>query len=356
MTDKIRLNLFSACLKGLVFLAVCSPSVLTSCSSGDDAGGGSEKSDMPLIIFDTDLGSSTDDLFALEMLHRYQDEGRCKILGVIVDREGEENAACANVLNTYFGHSDIPIGLERSGVDNPQVFVDYGYIATLKTPDGRPLFPSADINYSQLSDGWRLYRQLLAAQPDYSVSICSVGFVTCLAQLLASQPDDISPLSGIELVRRKVKCLYIMAGYFESTDMAEYNLYQSLDFAQTFFDLWPDDVDMLFSPQEVGAGIDYLQEQVLDDLMWATNHPIKFIHENLTIDSGQRMWDPLVVIQAVEGDEPFSLSERGNVTITSRAVTVFTPSGTGNCRYQLPGSTEWRAMMLQKIRMYNRMR
>ena len=30
---------------------------------------------MPLIIYDTDIGSSTDDLFALEMLYRYEDEG-----------------------------------------------------------------------------------------------------------------------------------------------------------------------------------------------------------------------------------------------------------------------------------------
>ena len=33
----------------------------------------------------------------------------------------------------------------------------------------------------ELPDGWQLYRRLLAAQPDRSVSIVSVGFVTCLA-------------------------------------------------------------------------------------------------------------------------------------------------------------------------------
>ena len=30
---------------------------------------------MPLIILDTDIGSSTDDLFAMEMLYRYQMPG-----------------------------------------------------------------------------------------------------------------------------------------------------------------------------------------------------------------------------------------------------------------------------------------
>ena len=73
---------------------------------------------MPLVILDTDIGSSTDDLFALEMLCRYDDEGRCRLLGVVVDREGEDCAACADVMNTYFGHGDVPVvGLVRYGTN-----------------------------------------------------------------------------------------------------------------------------------------------------------------------------------------------------------------------------------------------
>ena len=47
--------------------------------------------------------SSTDDLFAMQMLYRYADEGKCKFLGVVVDRQGEDYAALADVMNTYFG-------------------------------------------------------------------------------------------------------------------------------------------------------------------------------------------------------------------------------------------------------------
>ena len=42
------------------------------------------------IILDSDFGSSTDDLFTLLMMHRYADQGKCEVLGVIVDREGED--------------------------------------------------------------------------------------------------------------------------------------------------------------------------------------------------------------------------------------------------------------------------
>ena len=53
---------------------------------------------MPLVILDTDIGSSTDDLFALEMLYRYEEQGLCRLLGVVVDREGEQNAVFTDVM------------------------------------------------------------------------------------------------------------------------------------------------------------------------------------------------------------------------------------------------------------------
>ena len=46
----------------------------------------------------------------------------------------------------------------------------------------------------------------------------------------------------------------------------------------------------------------------------------------------------------------FSLSERGIVSLTPQAEAIFTPSATGNCRYQLPGNEARNAAMLQKIR------
>ena len=68
------------------------------------------------------------------------------------------------------------------------------------------------------------------------------------------------------------------------------------------------------------------------------------------------MWDPLAVINAIEGNGLFTLSERGTVSITPQAETIFTPSATGNCRYQLPGTAEWVAQILEKIRRANRQR
>ena len=65
--------------------------------------------------------------------------------------------------------------------------------------------------------------------------------------------------------------------------------------------------------------------------------PIKQVYITCNCNTGQMMWDPMAVIQAVEGDA------------------LFAPSATGNSRYQLPGSADWNAWMLEKIRRYNRM-
>jgi inosine-uridine nucleoside N-ribohydrolase len=330
---------------------ICGLSLLSSCTSDNDDNPGKPGYDgVPLVILDTDIGSSTDDLFAMEMLYRYMDEGRCKLLGVVVNRMGDDYAALADVMNTYFGHGSIPIGMERGGIKNPSVFIDYRNLYKHTTETGELMFKRTLSDYSQLPNGWELYRRLLASQPDHSVSICSTGFVSSLVQLLVSEPDDISPLSGVELVSQKVKCLYLMAGVFTSSEEPDYNFLQDPTYAKLLFEHWPRSVDVVFSPMEVGNEIEYRPETVISDISWTDIHPIKEVYKKYNCDTGQKMWDPMAVIQAVEGDEVFTLSERGIVTLTPNAGTIFTPSATGNHRYQKPGTQEWCQAMLEKIR------
>lgn len=178
-------------------------------------------------ILDADIGSSTDDLFAMQMLYRYADEGKCKFLGVVVDREGEDCAAVADVMNTYFGYPDLPIGVERHGIHNPMVWIDYRALPLHKSGDAL-MFKTSVSDYSALPEGWQLYRRLLSEQPDHSVSICSTGFVSSLAQLLTSEGDSFSPLSGIELVRQKVKHIYLMGNVFGNAVEPDYNFGQGI--------------------------------------------------------------------------------------------------------------------------------
>ena len=335
-------------------LCCCIVAFFTSCSKNSTTKNDiPEYTGIPLVILDTDIGSSTDDLFSLEMLYHYEELGRCRLLGVVVDREGEDCAACADVMNTYFGHPDVPIGLVREGIKNPSVWINYKALPTYKLENGQPMFKHSVTNYSALPDGWQLYRKLLATQPDRSVSICSTGFVTCLAQLLLSEPDEYSSLTGVELVRQKVKCAYVMGGIFGEAIEPDYNFGQGISFAMDFFRLWPKDVDIVFSPAEVGDPIEYVPEQVISDIAWTDVHPIKQVYLTCNCNTGQKMWDPMTVIHALEGDALFNISGRGTATITPNAETIFTPSASGNCRYQKPGTAEWNSVILQMIRSFN---
>jgi hypothetical protein len=303
------------------------------------------------VILDCDMGSSTDDLFALMMLYRYMDMKRCNLIGVIVDRMGKANADIVDIMNNFYGYPNIPIGLETKGVETPHVFITYHNAPYARTTEAEPMFERTVGDDSTYMEGYRLYRKILSEQPDHSVSIASIGFVTTLARLLESGPDEFSPLNGVELVRAKVKDIYAMGGVFGDAVEPDYNFKAAIDFSLKFFELLPKEVNVVFSPGEVGDPLDYRPETVIADMNWTDTHPIKWIYQFLNCDTGQKMWDPQAVINAVEGDEFYKLSERGWVTLTPNGETLFKPDPKGNARYQYPGDPVWCDMVLKYIRL-----
>ncbi|MBP5517686.1 MAG: nucleoside hydrolase [Bacteroidales bacterium] len=303
------------------------------------------------IILDTDLGSSTDDLFALMMLYRYMDMKRCNLIGIVVDRMGRANADIADIMNNFYGYPDIPIGLETNGIPNPHVFISYHNLPYARSTDAEVMFKRTVGDSGTYMEGYKLYRKLLAESPDKSVTIASIGFVTSLARLLESGPDEYSPLNGVELVRQKVNAIYAMGGVFGDAVEPDYNFKAAIDFSLKFFALWPKDVDIVFSPGEVGDPLDYRPETVISDMSWTDLHPIKWTYQYLNCDTGQKMWDPQAVINAVEGDALYKLSQRGFVTLTPNGETIFTPNPNGNARYQYPGDPVWCDLVLKYIRL-----
>ena len=304
------------------------------------------------IIYDCDMGSSTDDLFALMMLYRYMDMKRCTLLGVVVDRMNRANADAVDAMNNYYGYPNIPIGLEQFGVQAPRVFIPYHNMAYARNTEGEPIFKRTVGDDGEYLDGYKLYRKILAEQPDKSVTVVSVGFVTCLSRLLQSGPDEFSPLTGVELVQKKVKDIYAMGGVFGDSFEHDYNFTAAIDYSLKFFELLPKDIDICFSPGEVGDPLYYSAKQIIEDLSWTDTHPIKWIYEFLIEDKFQKMWDPLAVINAVEGDEAiYQVSQRGWITLTKTGETIFTPDPKGNARYQLPGDSEWSHKLLNYIRL-----
>lgn len=157
------------------------------------------------IIFDTDMESDVDDVGALAMLHGLADNGEAEILGTMVCSLNPWSVPTVDALNTYFKRPDIPIGAVKTlGVYRNS---KYAKIISEEYPQDIGLGEEAP-------DATTLYREILASQPDQSVVIVTVGYLTNLSYLLKSDPDKFSPLDGVDLVRQKVKHLVCMGGRY----------------------------------------------------------------------------------------------------------------------------------------------
>lgn len=309
------------------------------------------------MILDSDFGSSTDDLFAIMMLHHYIDDGLVDLKGVIVDREGEKNAQLVDVFNTYYGHPDIPIGIERNGVKNPRCFIPYSGIVDLTDEQGLPLFRRSQ-DSSTFPDGYKLYRRLLSQADDKSIVIVAIGFATTLAELFESGADEYSQLSGLKLFEQKVKAVYIQSGRFESGDnLSGYNMRAASRQSAIFYDRLPKSVDLVMSPSNIGDAMDYPARDVLVDLSATEVNPIKSVYTYYTCDTGQRMWDTNCLVNAVMGDQEYNMSPRGWVKFVDQgneSLMLFTADPEGNARYQLPGDSYFATNKLFDIRRHNR--
>lgn len=312
-------------MKRLFFILLIVPLVLISgCSD-------KHQDDRLKVIFETDIGNDVDDALALDMLYKYVEWGQVDLLAVMINKDAPAPAEYMDIMNTWYGHTDIPVGIVRDGSDDP--WGQYAQkVVDLKNEDGTPMFARSRESYDDLPDAHILYRQILAKQPDASVVIATVGFSTNLARLLDTPADEYSPLTGKELVAKKVKLLSAMAGNISELEHHEYNVVKDLPAAVKVFAEWP--TEIVVSPFEVGRAIKYPGESIENDFTWAPKHPmVEAYKAYLPMPYDRPTWDLTSVLYAVEGDSWFTMSEPGRIEITSEGSSVFTPCPDGNVRY-----------------------
>lgn len=291
-----------------------------------------EKAASVNLIFETDMGNDIDDAIALEMIYKYVDAGDVNLLAVCLNKGGQSPAEYVDIMNTWSGHPEIPIGICHHAMQNE----NHGYtadVAAMKDAEGNPLFARTVTDVDALPDAVDLYRQILSSQPDQSVTIASVGFSTNLVLLLDSPADKWSPLSGKELVAQKVKLLSVMAGGFTEEHNPEYNVYVDIPSASKVFGEWPSEV--VFSPWEVGDAVRYPAASIENDFSWAEPaHPMAEAYKfygDMPFD--RPSWDPTAVLYAVEGADWYNVSDYGTVSVDDKGATFFTPSEDGTRRF-----------------------
>jgi hypothetical protein len=158
------------------------------------------------IIIDTDLSLWWDDATAVGMANVLQQRGKVHVLGVMSDIRNPMAAAALDAIDTAYGHKGIPVG---AVADSSADTAAHGYSDLLAEK-----LPHAIRNSAQAQPAVHLYRHLLAAQPNHSVTVVALGGDTNLAGLLRSGPGQGSSLPGRALVAKKVKQLVIEDGLF----------------------------------------------------------------------------------------------------------------------------------------------
>jgi len=255
------------------------------------------------VIFDTDIQGDYDDVGALAMIHAFADIGKIKLLATMASNKSPLVVPTIEIINTYFGRPEIPIGV----VKTEGVFQNS---RELHWPDSLMAhFPHTYKNNKQAPDAVTLYRKILSLQPDSSVTIISVGFLTNLKNLLLSQSDSISSLNGRNLVTRKVKLWVAMGGSFpekEEKRIKETNIKRDSTSSKYTIDNWP--TPIIFSGFEIGLKIKTGLRLIRNKKI--TNSPVKMayamnIAKRPYDKGGRRSWDQTAVLVAVNGIEPY---------------------------------------------------
>ena len=277
-------------------------------------------SESPLaLIVDTDISSDVDDVAALAVAHHLAKEEELPILAVQVSSGDPWAAACVKALNAYLGQADIPVGQ----VQGRSVKDQSRYTETIAGEFGQTGAAS-----TAAVDALGLYRQQLAASPDASVVIISLGYLTNLANLLASPGDAFSPLPGRELVAQKVKRLVCMGGEYPKG--REWNFYQDTQASATVLQQWP--TEIIFCGFE--SGKDILTGQIYGTS--PANNPLRRSYELYNNLTDRPSWDQLTVLYAIKGarKKPDGLSALFTVV---RGKNVLGPDGANNWLYDQAG-------------------
>lgn len=156
------------------------------------------------IIIDTDFGGDADDLGALAMLHTFHRQGACELLGIMSWGSEAYVIPAIDAVNRYYGHPEIPLSIRTHASRR----VEWNYNKPIADA-----FPHALRNID-VPLATALYRKILSAQQDSTVVLVTVGPMKNILDLLRTGPDEHSPLTGTELLHRKVKEWVVMGGKF----------------------------------------------------------------------------------------------------------------------------------------------
>lgn len=301
-----------------------------------------EEKKKALIIFDTDIGGDCDDAGALAMTHRLCDLGEAELIAVTGCYESPYVAGCIDAINTYYKRQ-VPVGVNYGTPAYPDTY-------TSKICNEFPSdYPAEKFGAAEgPEDAVKLIRRSLEAAEDMSITLVATGPLSTLARLVKSGADDISPLTGVELIARKVKRTVIMGGRFTGTwpmpimtgdprYASEYNIRADIPAAKAVCDMWPG--ELVFSSFEIGLWTvtmrEYTQKAPKDDPVRRSYEIFEAIPGNN--EKGRQSWDHTAMLYAIRPDAGYyHLHPYGRISVDDEGVTEWHADDSARHTYLIP--------------------
>ena len=253
------------------------------------------------IILDTDIDTDCDDAGALAVLHALQSRGLATLAGVICSVPYPCCAATVWAINAAYGRADIPIGLvcipdweSNSRFESYRMHRErsrttlYNEIIAKQS-----VAPAPSRVYS---DAVARYRELLGSAADGSITICAIGTLSALAQLLDSQGDSQCRFAGPDLVKRKVRRLVTMARANVPSGCDEFNWRMDLVSAAKVVSEWPTELIVSSAGTDILTGARFMSAT-------PGNHPVNLAYRTFLRDTtaNRPSWDHIAALYATLG-------------------------------------------------------
>ena len=240
---------------------------------------------MKRFLLGSDWWTDCDDAVAVRLLANAVRRGEAELLGIGINAAMPHSVAS---LRGFLAHSglSVPIGLDREATD-------FGGSPSYQARLAKTLCPQG--SNDEAEDAVRLYRRILAGATA-PLEMVEIGYLQVAAGLLLSEGDDVSPKSGLELVKEKVSHLWVMAGKWDVDNGWEYNFAftaRTRTAAHKLCEICP--VPITFLGFEVG--VDVISGGTLKE-----GDPLRDVLIDHGSPNGRCSWDPMLVQLALTGD------------------------------------------------------
>ena len=278
------------------------------------------------ILVDTDMATDCDDAGALAVLHALATAGEAHIAAIVVNNSDPASTGAVAAINAFYGRPGIPLGSYQGEEIGTTAGIFVKALAADTASYGHTIRSREDAPAALT-----VYRRVLAGLPDQSAVIVSIGHLNNLHELLHSNPDEHSPLPGIDLILEKVARVVIMGGDYPSGKEHNFFARGSHRVTADVVNHWP--TPILFSGYTLGYRINTGPGLAVLPI----GHPVRRayeLHPTRPMENGRPSWDQTAVLAAVRGPEShWTLSEPGFTRVAMDGSNTWEPSPDGPHAY-----------------------